>query len=135
MTSWPGKQTALDVLATEPDRLAVAALVLQPGADAMDPTSHGRLDDEVDDPDPGRDRLGRCLLGQAPKGHRRPEVVVPAGQMEEQVADRLDPQAPEPPGHRGRGDAAPGDGRLRRRARDSAAGADARPGGYSVAMR
>ena len=122
------EEAALDVLATEPDGLGAAALVLQPGADPMDATPHGRLDGDVDDPDPGRDRLARRLLGQSAERHRRPEVVVPAGQVEEEVADRLDAQAPEPPGDRRRRKAAPDEGCLGRRAHGDAASAGARRG-------
>ena len=95
-----GQQASLDVLTAEPDRLGAAAVVLQPGPDAVDPSPHRRLDGDVDDADPGRDRLAGRFLGQPPEWRRRPEVVVSAGQVEEQVADRLDAQTLQAPGDR-----------------------------------
>ena len=81
-------QPALDVAPPEPGRLGRAGLVGQRGHGPLDPPPERRLDVDVDDPHAGR-RDGPLLdPDQVAEALHLAQVVVAAGQVEEQIPDR-----------------------------------------------
>ena len=82
-------QPALDVAPPEPGRLGRAGLVRQRGDGPLDPPPERGLDVDVGDPH-ARGRDGSLLdPGQVAESLHLAQVVVPAGQVEQQVADRV----------------------------------------------
>ena len=87
-------EPALDVAPPEPGRLGRAGLVGQGGHGPLDPPPERRLDVDVDDPHAG----GRDALldpGQVAEALHLAQVVVAAGQVEEEIPD-VEPAEPGP---------------------------------------
>jgi hypothetical protein len=97
-----GLQAPLDVAAAEPDRLALPCLVAETGDGLLHAAAERRGDVERDDLDGRRDGCLGLLGTQRSQRRRSAEVVVPPGQVEEQVADRVEPEASQPLGGRRR---------------------------------
>ena len=86
-------EPAIDVAAAEPGRVDRAGLVLEPGDRPLDPPPERRFDADLRDPDARRhDRPGLGPDEVAQPLHLA-QVVVAAGQVEQQVADVVEPEA------------------------------------------
>ena len=90
MTRLARMQPPLDVPAAEPGRVDRAGLVLEDRDRALDASAERRLDPHVHDRDPrGDDRAVLDPHEIAELAHLA-QVVVPARQVEQEVADRLE---------------------------------------------
>ena len=118
-----GRDPPLDEAPAEPDRLGLAGLVADDRDRPLDPPPVGLLDPDRADDDPGADLLA---VGPAhelgDRLHLAPVVVAPR-QVEQEVADRRDPEPRPGPPDRGRA------GQAARRRSASRAGSTGSVGG------
>ena len=89
-----GLEATLDEAAPEPGRIDGAGRILQAGDRPLDAPPERCLDSQLGDPYAGRDRLAVGDEEQLPEPAHLAEVLVAAGEVEEQVADTLDAQPP-----------------------------------------